>query len=310
MIQLIICHEHPKFTEMCLHSLYENTPNKLLNIIVVDNGSKQKIDRNMVNDELTTIVELTQNYGVGTAANIGLDFLLKSEGLVEDDLFLLTANDHYFFPNWHIPFYVFSGEYDVAYGSIAVSEQVEDTFQYWKHNRKLHDELRIKYLDYPEQRSKIRLFLEQFYGKNLEDFLEKEIYPYIQEKEKIQKMETFWPGCWVSNRHFLSTMPAYGTQFIAGHDDLRWKEAVVDRHGRMVLLPEAYIHHFGSITTRRGGDQDRCFRQPKLTMSSDDHFLHRNDPSNPNINDAPPRLTDRDRSIIEYCLEEFIGKLC
>jgi len=256
MIQVVLSYEHSVFTEACIESLYNNTPDEHLNILVIDNGSMDKSFMENINKKNTVVLEYTKNYGVSTALNFALD--LCSE--LNDDMFYIS-NDHYVFPNWIDPYL----KYDYGFANSLVFESCPkrlDILKPFSNDISTLRDYRLKYLDYPESRSKIQTYMDCVYGKDFKSWYDENILTIPEDIILLKgDLWNIWAGCFAISKKYLNLERFETTHGLAGPEDVIFLNKFNQKINSILLFPKSFIAHFGSITVRKCG----------LTKDPDNH---------------------------------------
>jgi GT2 family glycosyltransferase len=244
MIQLVLCYGHAEFTRTCIRSIYENTPQQEINLIVWENKSGDRLRPDEVNPENTVLLSMDDNYGCSTAINA----LIKDFGASLHQDVMYISNDHYLFPHWIQPLL------ENPRGFHAVSPM----HPYGLHE--LHGQLtrfldlreaeKGAYLDHPESAARIREFLHLIYGPDLNRFVQERIQPMPE----VALTGQFWAGCFFLRKEILESVGAWRTdRGLACDEDALWIEENIRGKYEEGVYSHCFAHHFQSITTNRFG---------------------------------------------------------
>jgi GT2 family glycosyltransferase len=293
MIQVVVSCEHPDFTIACLQSLYANTKEKDLNILLIDNGTKNKKYMNVINQKNTVVVNFDGNYGVSTAINIGFDFCRY-----HDQDMMYFSNDHFVFPGWINQFKEI--KFNIANSWIPYGLNIMDSMQFWIDNKDLSDGYRRSLLDYPEKLNNIWTYLTMLYGDDFEKWIYNNVTKSSLQEFVINKM--WWAGCWCISIDMLKKIDYFRTDCgLANHEDRLWWEQVLSEGYQCTHMNRSYIHHFGSITTRKSG----------LTLNNRDKDLHDGSRTIGQLSKPIPAMSHDDRDRVSFAfnsMKKVVGR--
>lgn len=242
MIQCVLCYGHSEFTRTCIRSIYENTPEDQINLVVWENRSNDPLREEDIDPHNSILLRLDQNYGCSNALNS----LIKDFGAALNQDVMYISNDHYVFPGWIHPLL------ENPAGFHAVSPMhpfgLPDLHGRLSTFLDFQDQRKREFLDHPESAVKIRAFLREIYGNDLHSFLRERIYPMPE----VALTGQFWAGCFFLTKEILGKVGLFRTdRGLACDEDTLWREENIQGRYREGVYSRCYIHHFQSITTNR-----------------------------------------------------------
>lgn len=76
-------------------------------------------------------------------------------------------------------------------------------------------------------------------------------------KDDPEFYDGIWPGCCLYSREAINAIGAYDENFIgAGYEDMDYFRRTSNKQVKAAYTTKAFIHHFGSITTRKFAEAD------------------------------------------------------
>jgi GT2 family glycosyltransferase len=251
---VVVSYNHFPFTKYCIESILAHTPKDLYKLCLADNGSidgtKEWANQLLDWEILDHFISNDSNLGACKAANQGKVWSLEDD---ETDSTIIMANDHVVTSGWLEPLREAPADHCNAF-----------TFFSTPNMRRLDKEigsyldrykvLRVRYLQEDDEDNMVKV-LKDLYG-NIHQFSlkfkERHIYkPYIEFKE------TDWTGLVYYNNYVIDKVGLKDEEFLkydkASHADIDYKIRIAKAGFTFVVAMQSYVHHWGSITTRKTG---------------------------------------------------------
>jgi len=256
---IVISYNHFLFTKACIESILSNTAREDYELCLVDNGSEDETKdwANKLCDAgvIDHFISNAENVGACKASNQGTEWALSNINLTH---IVVMANDHLLTNNWLT--YIFDSPYDCTIPFVFHSVvEVRALYPKIGHFVEKYKPLRVKYLQVDDE-EKMELVLRETYG-DLDVFLknyrlDNVMTPYIKTKRIL------WPGLIIYKREVLEEVGLKDEEFLK-YDLASYSD--IDHYLRVYLAGFSsgvsmlsYVHHWGSITTRKLGlSQDK-----------------------------------------------------
>lgn len=251
---IVISYNHFLFTKACIDSIVYNTDINDYELCLVDNGSVDETKEwaNKLCDEgiIDKFISNDKNVGACKASNQGTEWALPNINLTH---IVVMANDHILTNNWLT--YIFNSPYDCTIPFVFHSvTEVRSLYPKIGYFVEKYKPLRIKHLQVDNE-EKMELVLGETYG-DFDVFLKNYHLdnigtPYIKTKRIL------WPGLIVYKREVLESVGLKDEEFLK-YDLASYAD--IDHYLRVYLAGFSsgvsmlsYVHHWGSITTRKLG---------------------------------------------------------
>lgn len=251
---IVISFNHYLFTKFCIDSIERNTPRELYKICLVDNGSidytKTWAGVSVNNGNLDHFINNDKNFGACKASNQGVKWCLEQDDLTH---ILVMANDHVVTPGWLES--MLTAPYDCI--NPFVFHSVSHIRALYPTIGKLIDgykKLRLKYLQ-EDNEEHMNYVLNTTYG-NLDEFSK-----IFTDKFSENPFRTFhfipWPGLILYKKEVINEVGLKDEEFLkfdlASYADIDYYVRVYRAGFSSGLVMTSYVHHWGSITTRKLG---------------------------------------------------------
>lgn len=251
-IVVISCGHFP-FTKKCIESILKHTPRDLYRLCLVDNGSQDQTKgwaKELYNlGYIHRFIDNKKNIGACRAANQGTVWVLDNH---YDNL--IVANDHVVTDTWlepildapfdHVnPFVFYSVKFFRELGGIG---QILDKYK----------GIRVKYLqdDSVDLDAILDLTYRGFGG--LAGFAKKFTNRYKDDPYRKVNM-TQWPGFVYYRNKVVEDVGLRDEEFLkftlAGYADIDYQYRVFLKRYTVGIVKTSFVHHWGSITTRKNG---------------------------------------------------------
>lgn len=252
---IVISFNHYLFTKYCIDSIVENTDRDLYKLCLVDNGStdytKTWAGVSTHNGTLDHFINNDTNFGACKASNQGVEWCLQQEDLTH---ILVMANDHIVTRGWLN--YMLEAPFDCVNPFVFHSVKEIRALCPWigKYVEK-YKPLRLKHLQ-EDNESDMNYVLEKTYNTSLNEF--SELFAIINRKFPYAKF-TFipWPGLIMYKREVIEEVGMKDEEYLkfdlASYADIDYYVRVYKAGFTSGLTKLAYVHHWGSITTRKLG---------------------------------------------------------
>lgn len=251
---IVISFNHFLFTKYCIESIIKCTDRRQYKLCLVDNGSTDGT-KDWANDLLSkgvldNFISNSNNLGACKASNQGTVWALNQEDV---EYITIMANDHVVTKDWLEP--LLTSPFDCTCPFVFHSvRSMRNLFKPIGPVIDKYKPLRLKYLQKDDAKN-MSLVLEKTYG-SLEVFAEN--FKKSNNKDPY-KQSTFviWPGLIFYKRKVFDVVGLKDEEYLkfdlASYSD-------IDHYVRVYLTGfiagvamTSYIHHWGSITTRKLG---------------------------------------------------------
>jgi len=251
---IVISCGHFPFTKFCIESIVRHTPRDLYRLCLVDNGSVdstkawgKELTRTGIIDRF---ISNGKNLGACKAANQGTVWCLENGYDV-----LICANDHIVTPDWLPPLLdaPFEHSNPFVFYTVKFFRDLVDIGQ--RIDR--YKGLRVKYLQ-GDNEDNMRLVLREIYKDHdgLDNFSKSFTERFKDEPYKKVNM-TQWPGFVYYRNHVVEKTGLRDEEFLkftlAGYADIDYYIRLSKLGFSMGIVKTSYVHHWGSITTRKNG---------------------------------------------------------
>jgi len=252
---IIISFNHYLFTKFCLDSIINNTPRDLYSICLVDNGStdstKEWATTLKKDGRLDHFISNDTNLGACKASNQGVSWALDQSELTH---ILVMANDHIVTKGW-LP-NMLKSPFDCVNPFV---------FHSIKQIRALHPpigsvidgykKLRLQYLQ-EDNEGLMNHVLTTTYNGKLEKFAKTFTNSFVLDPF-VSSTFILWPGLIMYKRKVIETVGLKDEEYLkfdlASYADIDYYVRVYKAGFTSGLTKGAYVHHWGSITTRKLG---------------------------------------------------------
>ncbi|MEA3497423.1 MAG: glycosyltransferase [Campylobacterota bacterium] len=252
---IVISFNHYLFTKFCIDSIINSTSKDLYKLCLVDNGSidytKTWAEKLLSDNTLDNFISNSRNFGACKASNQGVEWCLQQEDLTH---ILVMANDHIVTPGWLEAML----DADAACINPFVFHSVKEIRGLCPEIGVLIDKykkLRLKYLQ-EDNEEDMNYVLNITYGGSLNKFAN-----LITSKHKFSPLVKtnfiLWPGLIMYRREVIDKVGLKDEEFLkfdlASYADIDYYVRVYKAGFTCGLTKAAYVHHWGSITTRKSG---------------------------------------------------------
>lgn len=256
-IIVISCNHFP-FTKFCVESILRNTDKGLYRLCLVDNGSTDQTKvwaRDLKNKGLLdNFIDNSKNLGACKAANQGTIWCLENNYDV-----LICANDHIVTPNWLEP--IIGAPFD------HVNPFVFYSVRFFRNLGKIgsmidrYKVLRVKYLQ-NDNEDNMNIVLKELYGSygGIDGYAKIFREQFITDPYRSVNM-TQWPGLVYYKNALVNKVGLRDEEFLkftlAGYADIDYQYRISLSGAAIGIAKTSYVHHWGSITTRKNGLVDK-----------------------------------------------------
>lgn len=251
---IVISFNHYLFTKFCIDSIVKHTPRDLYELCIVDNGSidetKSWAQQLIKDGTLDNFISNDYNKGACAASNQGVRWMLERNNLTH---VLVMANDHVVTPNWleamlDAPFdcvnpFVFHSVSEVR----ALCPPIGILIDRYK-------KLRLEFLQEDNEDHMNHVLtatykdLDMFSGIFTKQF---KMQPFSQSDVIL------WPGLIMYKIEVIKEVGLKDEEFLkfdlASYADIDYYVRVFKKGFTSGLTMASYVHHWGSITTRKLG---------------------------------------------------------
>lgn len=250
---IVISCGHFPFTKKCVESIIANTPRYEYRLCLVDNGSLDRTKpwaKSMVKDGwIHNFIDNPKNLGACAAANQGTIWALN-----HDYDILIVANDHVVTPGWlepllrapsdcANPFIFYSVRFFRDLGGVGI------LIDHYK-------DIRIKYLQDDDEAKLEKALLETYGPGGINDYAFEFTDAHNKDPYAKTKM-TIWPGFVYYRNYVVENVGLRDENFLkyslAGGADIDYQYRVYKAGYTNSIAMQSYVHHWGSITTRKNG---------------------------------------------------------
>ena len=248
---IIISFNHLTFTKRCIQSIFKYTDRDKFKICLVDNGSIDGTKEWAKNTGLDRFIDLDKNYGTCYAGNRGREWALEDYDITD---IAIVANDHIVSENWLQPLVKMPGDYGnpFTFMSDQIFVEIDEVINEIKINE--YKKLRVKYLD-KDVDENLDLVLRETYG-DYDDFVRLYKNRHIHEPY-IEVNEQQWFGFAFYKKYVIEEVGLEDENLLkfslAGYADVDYKIRLAKTDFKCSIAMLSYVHHWGSITTRKMG---------------------------------------------------------
>lgn len=252
---VVISFNHYLFTKFCIDSIIDNTARDMFKLCLVDNGStdytKTWAGMCTLDGTLDHFINNDANLGACKASNQGVQWCLEQEDLTH---ILVMANDHIVTPSW-LPQMLISPfdcvnpfVFHSVKGMRSLCPSIGKLVDFYK-------PLRLKYLQ-EDNEENMNYVLDKTYNGSINKFSEVFASAY---KNDPWKAFTFipWPGLILYKKEVIETVGLKDEEFLkfdlASYADIDYYVRVYQAGFTSGVVKTSYVHHWGSITTRKLG---------------------------------------------------------
>jgi GT2 family glycosyltransferase len=243
----IVCitYNHLPFTKKCIESVLKHSKSDALydELIVVDNGSTDGTQEYLPSLSGIKYHLYDENKGCAVAKNQGMRLANP-----QNDILILDNDNIIATPKWLEKLSAHPEDIVHPYVFVSHKENCSDDMI----TSSLYDtymDLRTKTFKKDTTRG-INKILNVLYPDGLEKFAS----DFVQRNKDKKIKYILWPGCFLIRRHVIEAVGVYDENFgkCAWYDVDLAKRATLAGYKSGLAL-DVYLHHFGSITTRKSG---------------------------------------------------------
>lgn len=251
---IVVSFNHFLFTKACINSILAYTDSNSYKLCLVDNGSTDETKiwaRSLLSDKvLDRFIDNDYNMGACKASNQGVSWALNEPDLTH---IMVMANDHIVTEDWLPPLLL--SEFDCTNPFVfhSVSE-IRALYPKIGPIVEKYKPLRLKYLQEDNVDNMIHV-IKQTYG-DLNKFVDAYKADNISDPY-IPTERTFWPGLIIYKKKVIEKVGLKDEEYLkydlASYADIDYylRVHLAGFSSGMAML--SYVHHWGSITTRKLG---------------------------------------------------------
>lgn len=251
---VVVSFNHLIFTKRCINSIIKYTPRDLYKLCLVDNGSGDGTKEWALDLERKGIIDKfisnASNLGACKASNQGTSWALQEE---EIDSLVICANDHIVSKNWLVPLRESPFDYCNPFSFFTLPYfRKQDSVVPGLIDR--YKPLRLKYLqkDNDENLNKVLFELYGDYDKFVAEFKSRHSNRPYKAFKVVQ-----WHGFIFYRKNIFTTVGMKDEDFLkfdkAAYADVDFSVRVSIAGFKGGIALNSYVHHWGSITTRKNG---------------------------------------------------------
>lgn len=246
---IVVSFNHFLFTKACIESIKKNTPEDLYEICLVDNGSTDATVEWALSN-CHKVISNKKNFGACKASNQGSIWAMSQNRFTH---IMVMANDHLVTNGWLQPLleapadcvnpFVFHSVVEIRSMYPEIGPLVEK-----------YKKLRLQYLQEDTQ-SNMDFVLTETYD-DIEEFAKKFREKHLFNPYRIVD-RVLWPGLIMYRKEVLDVVglkdECYLKYDLASYADIDHYVRVNHAGFISCVVMTSYVHHWGSITTRKLG---------------------------------------------------------
>lgn len=245
---IVVSFNHFLFTKACIESIVKNSPKGLYEICLVDNGSKDGTVEWA--KEVCKVISNEENLGACRASNQGVEWALNRDDFTH---IMVMANDHVVTNGWLLP--MFNAPADcvnpfVFHSVVEIRQMYPEIGPVVEKYKKL----RLRYLQEDSQKD-MDYVLKETYG-NIEEFAQKFREEHLFNPYRVVD-RVLWPGLVMYRRKVFEEVGLKDEEYLkfdlASYSDIDHYVRVRLAGFTSCVVMTSYVHHWGSITTRKLG---------------------------------------------------------
>jgi GT2 family glycosyltransferase len=269
---IIVSFNHYLFTKMCVESIIDNTKEGTYKLCLVDNGSvdetKKWAKKLLSKGTLSNFISNKKNFGACKASNQGMKWAMGDKELTH---VLVMANDHIVSNNWLS--YMLESDFDCVNPFVFHSvKEIRAMAPFIGSKIEKYKELRLKYLQ-EDDINLMNYVISNIYSGGINSFSKK--FRSKISKKFVKTKFILWPGLILYKKKVIEKTGLKDEDFLkydlASYSDIDYYVRVYKNGFTSGVALNSYVHHWGSITTRKLGLK----QEKKIGYRNNEHMAYR-----------------------------------